>query len=211
MHLLIPGEQTNAWGAEAMGMHPERLPGYAAVADEEARRQLEQAWQVQLPQGAGSDTTTMLKRAASGQLQALYLAGANLMATYPDRALVEEALERVPFLVVQDLFLTETAMKADLVLPVAAFPEKSGSYTALDGTVQPIEQAMATQGEALADGAIFAAVAQALGVKLYGSEQELAWEMQRFAKWAGADRLAAAPPEMMLADAQDAEAVPPKR
>ena len=124
VHLLIPGEQTNAWGAEAMGMHPERLPGYASVADEEARRELEHAWQTRVPEGAGLDTTAMLKKAAAGELQALYLAGANLMATYPDRALVKKALERVPFLVVQDLFLTETAMHADVVLPVAAFPEK---------------------------------------------------------------------------------------
>lgn len=197
VHLLIPGEQTNAWGAEAMGMHPERLPGYASVADEEARRELEHAWQTRVPEGAGLDTTAMLKKAAAGELQALYLAGANLMATYPDRALVKKALERVPFLVVQDLFLTETAMHADVVLPVAAFSEKDGSFTALDGTVQAISQAAAPQGEARSDAAIFAAVAQAMGIKLYESKQELEWEIRRFAPWEGDDRLAGAPAEMV--------------
>ena len=123
VHLLIPGEQTNAWGAEAMGMHPERLPGYSSVTDEDARRQLEQAWQAELPDGVGLDTTTMLEQAAAGNCRPCTSRAPTSWPTYPDRALVEKALERVPFLVVQDLFLTETAMRADVVLPVAAFRE----------------------------------------------------------------------------------------
>src|SRR5690606_14270648 len=104
VHLLIAGEQTNAWGAEAMGVHPGRFPGYASVSDESARRRVEQAWHSRLPEGVGFDTPEMLRKAAAGQTQALYLVSANLLATHPDRALVEDALERVPFVVVQDLF-----------------------------------------------------------------------------------------------------------
>ena len=207
VHLLIAGEQTNAWGAEAMGVHPGRFPGYASVSDESARRRVEQAWHTKLPEGVGFDTTEMLRKAAAGQIQALYLVSANLLATHPDRALVEDALERVPFVVVQDLFLTETAMKADIVLPAAAFPEKTGRYTALDGTVQRVEQAMDAQGQALADGAIFAAVAQAMGVRLVGSEQELAWEIQHLVGWTESERMPAAPAEMLVLPGAKPEAV----
>lgn len=192
--LLIPGEQTNAWGAEAMGVRPDRLPGYAPVLDAEARRRVEEAWQAELPQGAGLETGAMLRQAAAGKLQALYLAGANLLNTYPDRELVQQALSKVPFLVVQDLFLTETAMHADVVLPVAAFPEKSGRYTAVDGTVQAIEQAM--EAEAPTDREIFVRLAQAMGARLYATEQELLWEMQHLAG-AGEEPLAGAPADMV--------------
>jgi len=200
--LLIAGEQANAWGAEAMGVHPERLPGYAPVLHEGARRLVEQAWQVALPEGAGLDTARMLQRAAAGRLEALYLVSANLMATFPDRQLVEQALSKVPFLVVQDLFLTETAKHADVVLPAAAFPEKSGRYTAMDGTVQAVEQAMEAEGDALSDREIFARLAQAMGVRLYASDQELAWEMQHLAG-AQDGRLAAAPAEMLAGEGEE--------
>ena len=196
--LLIPGEQANAWGAEAMGMRPDRLPGYAPVEDATARLKVERAWQAELPEGAGLDTGEMLKQAAAGKLQALYLASANLLATYPDRELVEQALSKVGFLVVQDLFLTETAAHADVVLPVAAFPEKSGRYTALDGTVQAVEQSM--EATALSDGEIFVRLAQAMGAKLYPSEQELAWEIQHLVG-AAEGTLPAAPTDMLGGEA----------
>ncbi|MFS8583358.1 MAG: molybdopterin-dependent oxidoreductase, partial [Limnochordales bacterium] len=108
----------------------------------------------------------------------LYLASANLAGTFPDELLVREALEKVPFLVVQDLFLTETAKYADVILPAAEFPAKSGSYTNFEGRVQSVERAMDPAGETRTDGDIFRAVAEAMGEKLVPSEQEFRWEMQ---------------------------------
>ena len=202
VHLLIPGEQANAWGAEAMGVHPSRLPGYRAVGDAAARGEVERAWQCELPAGEGLPTGEMLRKAAAGELKALYLAGANPLSTFPDRSLAAEALEKVPFLVVQELFMTEAARMADIVLPVAAFPEKEGHFTAFDGTAQPLFHAAARPGEALSDGEIFAAVAQSLGVKLFSTEQELAWEIEHLTGWKKGGPVPAAPSEML-------EALPP--
>src|SRR5690606_31971108 len=129
-HVLIPGEQANSRGAEAMGVRPDMLPGHKPVAG-----------------GAGMDTGRMLAAAAAGELQALYVVGANVAETYPNGALVRQALERVPFLVVQDLFLTETARQAHVVLPAAPFPAKRGTYTNMEGRVQAVDPAMAPGGE----------------------------------------------------------------
>ncbi len=101
-----------------------------------------------------------------------------MAGTFPDEALVREALANVPFLVVQDLFLTETAKYADVVLPAAEFPAKSGSYTNFEGRVQRVEQAMEPTGLSRTDGDIFRAVAEVMGEKLISSEQEFRWEMQ---------------------------------
>ena len=201
VHLLIPGEQANAWGAEAMGVHPERLPGYKRVDDPQAREAFEEAWQSPLPAQKGWSTAEMLAQAASGGIQALYLAGANLLNTYPDRAAVEAALDTVPFLIVQDLFLTETAEKADVVLPAASFPAKRGHYTAFDGTVQRVERAMADDFDSRTDEAIFVGIAAALGARIFSSAQELEWEMERLAGWSERERLAPAPAEMTLTGA----------
>lgn len=160
--VLIPGEQANSRGAEAMGVRPDMKPGFERVADD----------------GVGLDTAAMLEAAKSGKMQALYLASANLAGTFPDEALVREALANVPFLVVQDLFLTETAKYADVVLPAAEFPAKSGSYTNFEGRVQRVEQAMEPTGLSRTDGDIFRAVAEVMGEKLISSEQEFRWEMQ---------------------------------
>lgn len=203
VRLLIPGEQNNAWAADAMGVRPDRLPGYRPI-DDEGKRAVEEAWRAELPEGAGLDTGAMLEAAAAGKLQALYLAGANVMGTHPDRGLAQKALENVPFLVVQDLFLTETAKYADVVLPAAGFPAKAGRYTSFDGTVQGVKQAMAPEFETRVDAEIFQGVAQAIGVKLCESAQELEWEIQHLTGWTEGALLPAAPAELMTASAAPA-------
>ena len=162
VRLLIPGEQANSRGAEAMGVRPDLKPGFVSVEEG----------------AAGLDTRGMLAAAKDGRLQALYLASANVAVTFPDGALARAALENVPFLVVQDLFMTETARYADVILPAAEFPAKTGSYVNLEGRLQSVEQAMAPSGETRTDGDIFRAVAEALGEKLVSSEQEFRWEIQ---------------------------------
>ncbi|MBO8140583.1 MAG: NADH-quinone oxidoreductase subunit NuoG [Firmicutes bacterium] len=162
LSVLIPGEQANSRGAEAMGVRPDRLPGHRPV---EAG-------------AAGLDTAGMLQAAAQGRLHALYLVGANLQETYPDGRLVREALSRVPFLVVQDLFLTETARQADVVLPAAPFAAKSGTYVNLEGRVQEVQEAQAAGENSRTDGDIFRALAEALGRRLDRSSHEIRWEVQ---------------------------------
>lgn len=162
VRILIPGGQMNSRGAEAMGVTPWAGPAYEALAEGER----------------GKDVDAMLEAAAAGELGALYLASANLLGTHPNRDLAQKALEKADFVVVQDLFLTETARLADVVLPAAEFPAKSGTYTNLEGRIQAVEQAMAERDESRTDLDVFKAVAGALGGALAASDQEFLWEVQ---------------------------------
>jgi NADH-quinone oxidoreductase subunit G len=139
LHTFLPGEQSNARGAEAVGM---------------------------LPRGSGSDTTVMFEAARAGKLATLALLGVNPILHYPDRQLALDALSNVPFLVVSDLFMTETAELATLVLPACSAFEKSGTTTNLAGDVLPVNAGVPAPGEAWADGDMFVALAEAMGVTL---------------------------------------------
>jgi NADH-quinone oxidoreductase subunit G len=145
----VSGEQPNARGAEAMGMLPHFGPGYAPV-------------------DAGLDTSAMLASARDGQLAVLSILGANPALHYPDGDFVREALGRVPFVVVSDLFMTETAQLATLVLPAKAAFEKTGTTTNMAGDVLPVNAAMSLESPAgaLTDLEMIIGLAQALGVDL---------------------------------------------
>ncbi len=142
----ITGEQPNARGAEAMGM---------------------------LPQQGGMDTSAMLAAASEGNLAVLSILGANPMLHYPDAAFVRKALESVAFLVVSDLFLTDTAQLATLVLPAKGAFEKSGTTTNLAGDVLPVNAAKSLESpeSALTDLEILVGLAQQLGVDLPSVEE----------------------------------------
>jgi len=142
----ITGEQPNARGAEVMGM---------------------------LPQSGGMDTSAMLAAARDGGLAVLSILGANPMLHYPDAPFVREALEKVPFLVVSDLFMTETAQLATLVLPAKAAFEKTGTTTNLAGDVLPVNAAKSLESpeSALTDLEMIVGLAQQLGVDLPSADQ----------------------------------------
>lgn len=176
VRLLILSEQANSRGAEWMGLHPSLLPGGRRMADAKARSQVEQVWGVALPEGPGLSTEGMLKAAATGSLEALLLFGANLKQTYPNGELVDAALRKA-FVVAVDLFVTETAEYADVILPAAAFPAKAGSYTTLDGQVQAVEPADEPEFDTWTDGQIITALGEMLQVSLYTSDEALAAEM----------------------------------
>ncbi len=137
--LFISGEQPNARGAEAMGM---------------------------LPRGSGLDTQRMLEASRAGQIGVLAIFGANPMLHYPDRALVRAALAATPFVVVSELFMTETAELANLILPACAAFEKSGTTTDLAGDLLPVFGSVVAPGEAQADGDMLVLLADAIGVAL---------------------------------------------
>ena len=155
VRLLILSEQGNGRGAEWMGLHPALLPGGRVAAEASARAEVEQAWGAALPAEDGLSTESMLKAAAAGSLEALVLFGANLKQTYPDGELVAAALQKA-FVVAVDLFVTETAEYADVILPAAAFPAKAGAYTTLDGQVQTVQPADYPEFETWTDGQIMA-------------------------------------------------------
>jgi NADH-quinone oxidoreductase subunit G len=141
VHFFISGEQPNARGAESLGM---------------------------LPQGAGRETRAMLEAARDGQLAVLSIFAANPLLHYPDRALAQAALDALPFVVVSDLFMTDTAAAANLILPACSVFEKSGTMTDLTGDVLPVLGSVVAPGEAQADGDMLMLLAEALGVPLPG-------------------------------------------
>jgi len=116
-----------------------------------------------LPQGNGLGAQEMLSAAAEGKLDALYVVAEDPLSSYPDRDKVARSLEKVPFLVVQDLFLSPTAQQADVVLPAASFAEKDGTFTNAERRIQRVRQGIPSPGKARTDGAIFAALAGKLG------------------------------------------------
>ncbi|MCG0237904.1 MAG: NADH-quinone oxidoreductase subunit NuoG [Firmicutes bacterium] len=178
IHLLIPGEQPMSRGAAYMGLLPGYLPGYKPVTLAQVQETLRRLWGLRQLPGKGLDTAGMLAAAAEGRLKGLYLVGANLALTWPDGDLVRKALAQAEFVVVQDLFLTETARMADVVLPAAPFTAKAGHYANLDGLVQAVAQPAQSPGGAQTDLAIFGALARTLGLEWKTGVGEIAREWQ---------------------------------
>jgi len=119
-----------------------------------------------LPQGGALGAQAMIAAAADGKLDALYVVAEDPLSSYPDRDNVAKALEKVPFLVVQDLFLSSTAAQADVVFPAASFAEKDGTFTNAERRIQRVRPGIPSPGEARTDGAIFSALADKLGSSL---------------------------------------------
>ena len=119
-----------------------------------------------LPQGNGLGARAMLAAAGDGKMDALYVVAEDPLSSYPDRDSVAKALEQVPFLVVQDLFLSPTAEQADVVFPAASFAEKDGTFTNAERRIQRVRSGIKSPGEARNDGAILAALAGKLGSSL---------------------------------------------
>jgi formate dehydrogenase alpha subunit len=156
--------QNNVQGACDLGGLPNVYPGYQAVTDPASRDKFEQAWGVEgLAQNVGLTVTAMVDGACSGDVRALYVMGENPMLSDPDVNHVRECLQDIPFLVVQDIFLTETAELADVVLPAASFAEKEGTFTGTDRRVQRVRKAVDPIGEARADWEILCMLAKRIG------------------------------------------------
>ncbi len=143
--------QNNVQGACDMGALPDVFPGYQKVDDDAARAKFEEAWGVPLPTRPGLTVVEMINAAAEGKLRALYVMGENPMLSDPDSSHVEEALKELDLLIVQDIFLSETAQLADVVLPAAASAEKDGTFTNTERRVQRVYKALEPPGEARVD------------------------------------------------------------
>lgn len=134
--------QNNVQGACDMGGLPNVFPGYQAVADPANVEKFTAAWGVQQSNKIGLTVGEMMDAAHHGDLKALYILGENPMLSDPDITHVEHALNNLEFLVVQDIFLTETAMLADVVLPGASFAEKDGTFSNTERRVQRVRKAI---------------------------------------------------------------------
>jgi predicted molibdopterin-dependent oxidoreductase YjgC len=147
--IFVLGGQNNVHGACEMGALPDRLPGLRPLADDSVRRRFGEAWAVAVPEDSGLGALDMLRAARDGALKALLVFGENPARSLPGDA--EQALRGLDLLVVSDLFLTETARLADVVLPAAALAEKEGTVTTADRTVRFAGRALAPPGEARPD------------------------------------------------------------
>ena len=155
--------QSNVQGACDMGALPNVYSGYQSVSDENTRAKFKKTWNTELPSKIGLTVVEMINEAAKGKLKAMYIMGENPMLSDPDINHVKKALENLEFLVVQDMFLTETAQLADIVLPAASYAEKDGTLTATDRRVQRIRKAIELIGESKPDWQIICELARKMG------------------------------------------------
>jgi formate dehydrogenase alpha subunit len=171
--------ESNAQGACDMGSLPDFLPGYKSLDDEQARSDFERRWGSRLPSKAGLSALEMMEQAQAGRLKGMLIVGENPAASFPRPSLVKKALESLEFLAVADMFLTETAKLADVVLPSASFAEKEGSFTNFEGRTQPARKAMEPMGECRPDWKIILQLSQKMGQPmLYTSPQEVMNEIE---------------------------------
>ena len=166
--------QNNVQGACDMGALPNVYSGYQYVEDDDVRKKFESAWGRSLPPKNGLAVTEMMEKAISGELKALYIMGENPMLSDPDLLHVAEALKKLEFIAVQDIFLTETAEFADIVLPATSFAEKDGTFTNTERRVQKVNKALDPPGQSRLDWEIICSIAQAMGYPMkYGSASEI--------------------------------------
>ena len=168
--------QNNVQGACDMGALPDVYPGYQKVAVEENRQRFEQAWGVELPATPGMTIPDMLEGAAEGGVKAIYVMGEDPVMSEAHARFVREALGRLELLVVQEIFLSETAKLADVVLPASCFAEKDGTFTNTERRVQRVRKAVEPPGEAREDWRILIDLSNRLGYPMdYSSPQQI-WE-----------------------------------
>jgi formate dehydrogenase alpha subunit len=155
--------QNNVQGACDMGGLPDVFTGYQKVHIEDNVKKFEDAWGVKLSRKIGLTVSEMMKEAHHGNLKALYIMGENPIVSDPDTNHVKAALENLEFLVVQDIFFTQTCEYADVVLPAATFAEKDGTFTNTERRVQRVRKAIKEVGEAKADWKIIVEIMNKMG------------------------------------------------
>ncbi|MGH7506845.1 MAG: molybdopterin oxidoreductase family protein, partial [Longimicrobiales bacterium] len=156
--------QNNVQGASDMGLIPMVYPDYRSVDDEDARRWFEAFWATPLDPVTGLTVVEIMRAAKRRDIRAMYVMGENPAMSDPDVAHARAAIASLDCLVVQDLFLTETASFADVVLPASAFPEKTGTFTNTDRRVQLGRTALALPGDTRQDLWIIQELAQRIGL-----------------------------------------------
>ena len=172
--------QNNVQGACDMGAMPSKLPGYQNVSDALARAKFEQVWGVPISPNTGLKIPLMIRAAGAGSLKAMFIMGQDLVATEPNQTEVIKNLNNLDFLVCQEIFLTETAKLADVVLPGAVWAEKDGTFACSERRIQLIRKAVEPPGEAKADWEILCLLSAALGYPLqYASPAEIYEEIAR--------------------------------
>jgi predicted molibdopterin-dependent oxidoreductase YjgC len=162
--------QNNVQGASDMACAPTVFPGYQRVDDDAVRQRFEELWGCTLSGKPGLTATEMSRAMVDGSIEAMWVMGENPVMSDPNMCHAQEAFSKVKFLVVQDIFLTETAELADVVLPAAAYAEKEGTFTNTERRVQRVRQALLPPKGACNDLSIIQTVWERMN-----SDRESAW------------------------------------
>ncbi len=167
--------RSNFQGALDMGMLPDYYPGYRKLSAD-MTASLAGLWNAILPETVGKNAVEMVDAMAVGKLHALYIMGDDPIGSDPG---LKPVFAKLDFLVVQDIFMTETARMADVVLPAASYGEKSGTFTNLERRLQQVNRAEEPYGESRPDWEILVAVARKMGGSLtYGSVRDITAEIR---------------------------------
>ena len=171
--------QNNVQGASDAGLIPMVFPDYQSVKDDSIRAHFEKLWGVKLDPNPGLTVVEIVNAAYDGKIKGMYIMGENPAMSDPDAEHARTGLARLEHLVVQDIFLTETAMFADVVLPASAWPEKSGTVTNTNRQVQMGRKALECPGDAREDWWITQEIAKRLGLPWnYSGPAEVFAEMK---------------------------------
>ena len=168
--------QNNVQGACDMGALPNLFPGYLNVTAQENVIPFEKAWGVELSERSGLRIPEMFDAILDGDLKAMYIMGEDPILTDPDTNHSRKAIEALEFLVVQDIFLTETAKYADVVLPAALYAEKDGTFTNTERRVQRVRKAVDPPGDARADWEIICDLSRRMGYDMHYDSAEQIFE-----------------------------------
>lgn len=169
-HVL--SRENNLVGAWDMGAVPEALPGRMMITDADDRDVWEKAWKRKLRPTAGFDLLNMIDKAEKGRLKAIYIMGENPLRSLPQPERLARAFDNLEFIVAQDILFNETVNIADVVLPGAAFSEKAGSFTNMEGRIQCFGAAVPPPGKAKPDLEILGSIAEKMGAPGYKSTHE---------------------------------------
>ncbi len=174
--------QNNVQGACDMGVLPNMFPGYQYVADENVRQKFAQAWNIpveQLDPEVGYRITEVPHLAIEGKVKAYYIMGEDPLQTEADLGLVRKGFEALDFVVVQDIFMTKTAERADVILPSTSWGEHAGIYTCADRGFQRFEKAIDARGNVKRDWEIISLLATEMGYPMSYENNEAIWNEVR--------------------------------
>lgn len=157
--------QNNVQGACDMGTLPNVYPGYQNVDDPQVHAKFEEMWGYKLDKSLGMKMPCVVGASSKGKVKALYIIGENIALSEPDSSNIVRSLEDLEFLIVQDIFLTETAKLADVVLPAASYAEKDGTFTNTERRVQRVRKAVESPGESRPDWEITCQIAKKMGAE----------------------------------------------
>jgi len=178
--LYVMARENNQVGAWDMGTVPHALPGRRPLDDDSRRREWERAWGVRISPDQGLNGVRMIEAAEKGNLRAMVIMGENPVRSLPQQERTAAALKGLDLLVVQDILHTETTRLADVVLPGAAFSEKGGSFTNMEGRIACFTPVVPPPGEAKPDWEILDRLGVKMGYpKAYGSLDAIRAEIAR--------------------------------